>query len=86
MNCNCLETVPKKITDHLSGLNPEWQIKDSGFVNTAYVFTTPTKTVIGLPFEVEYELQSKKGKTLSKKHKVSMFPTFCPFCGVKLED
>ena len=86
MNCDCIEKTQKNITEHIGGQNPDWNIIAVGFQHTSLVFTTPAREVVGLPFDIEYEVQSKKGKTLNKKHNVHIFPTFCPFCGVKTEN
>lgn len=57
----------------------------SGYDNTAYMFNNGGGTAIYLPFTMEYTIVKKDGTVSgTKKEKVSMYLSFCPFCGKKI--
>jgi hypothetical protein len=61
------------------------KIEDSYFTNRVYCFSKEgqcTSPII-IPFMVEYTRKAKgSGNIRTYKHKTSIKPSFCPFCGI----
>lgn len=88
-SCNCLAKSTKTVVDHLKNQlqeecrqTVEVNEKDSGYTNRVLTFTSGYKLM--MPFELKYtpiKANGEKGKEKTKK--ISVFPTYCPFCGKK---
>jgi hypothetical protein len=80
---NAIEHISKKLSERYSGF--ELNKEDSGYINKVLSFSTGGLHLI-MPFEVRYTFQKKDGtRSSGKVEKTSIFPTFCPFCGIKIE-
>lgn len=85
--CNCqtevLERVSNKIKTDILPKNamPETVVID--WENKAF---TSKGLVVGLPVAYEYQREKANGDVYKNKNKgtVSMFMSYCPFCGEKL--
>jgi len=84
--CTCIRESEKKISDHLIETHKLTDVDEFGYANKAFIFDSYQSSKIYLPFEVVYTPTKKDGtKGRDKTLKTNIFPTFCPFCGVKYE-
>lgn len=89
--CDCLEKTTKSLREKIKTdverehkVN-EW-IEPGKYQNKGFSLSGGPST-IGMPFTVEYRQQKTNGepaKNVTKKE-VNVYPTFCPFCGVKID-
>jgi hypothetical protein len=89
--CNCIEESVKKTTEHLTGLvnkhrNEIYELESSDYENKAFTFGEKTDLLIAMPFEFVYVRRKVNGMKENKftTMKVSILPTYCPFCGIKI--
>ncbi len=84
--CDCLKKSEERVKDHLVEQRGLVNVEEFGYDNTALTFGDNDSDIkIYLPFSVSHKPIKKDGSIGNlKTHKVSIFPTFCPFCGVKL--
>jgi hypothetical protein len=83
MVCNCIEEVQKKLTDMMVEQNSGCEVVESvRFENISWSFgKEKTEEILNNPVVGKYSI---KGKT--KKWKISMYPTFCLFCGKRIKE
>lgn len=89
--CDCISTLENELSEELTKQIEEkikvadWE--DEGFMNKAFALNGgPTR--IGMPFIMQYrrlKTNGEKEKNIQTKN-VTMYPTFCPFCGIKYEE
>lgn len=89
--CKCLEESENNAIDYISEKlqkrfkDVEIDKEESGYTNKVLSFSTGSWQLM-MPFEVRYTFEKKDGSRSSGKvEKTSIFPTFCPFCGKKIE-
>lgn len=89
--CKCLETtennaiatISTKLQKRFKAI--EVDKIESGYTNKVLAFSTGGWQLM-MPFELRYTFEKKDGtRSSGKVEKTSIFPTFCPFCGVKIE-
>ena len=78
--CNCIKNIEKKLTEKMKEQYPDFEvIEDVSFQNVSYLLDSGiivlNNPVLG---------RVKKGKQILK-FKTSMMPSYCPFCGEKLQ-
>jgi hypothetical protein len=86
--CNCIKEIPVKVLETLQKNKPESQISDVDFANQAFGFLDGgfTSSKVYLPIQYSISFRKKNGEMSKMQRKeVSMFASFCPFCGEKLE-
>jgi hypothetical protein len=84
MNCNCKEEIEAKLTERLKEQLPAGT--DHGTELQGYGFTLGGNAmqVRGfIPVNQSAMVPLKSGAMKLKKSSLSMFFSFCPFCGVK---
>ncbi len=87
--CTCRNDIEKKLLARVIEQKPE--AKDHAASLKGYVFGFKGNTLVMspvMPLEVTYEqeLKKKPGEYRTKKEKMNMFFSFCPFCGVNLKE
>lgn len=92
MKCNCIDKVENDLSEKLKSKHPDRTYRDldtwssDGIANTGYNIEAGTTSVY-FPFELRYTVPLKNGEPSAiRKHKVNLFPTFCPFCGINLTE
>lgn len=91
--CNCIEIQEKKIADHLSEKFPDREYdkelnswEGTGFKNKAIIYGSKGGIFLYQEFAIEYTFTKTNGeKSKPKKHTVNFNPSFCIFCGEKLD-
>lgn len=85
--CDCINTLPNKVAEHLKAKGAvTGPVKKCAFDNEALLLGDElTQQAIGLPVTVTYVHTSKAGNVTIKKAKSRVFPTYCPFCGIKVK-
>lgn len=78
--CNCIRENETKVAEHYTKQLGVPATAEVG--NVALVFGKVTVERPFLPYRVKAD---RPGYKSAKGKEVSMFFTFCPFCGVKLE-
>ena len=92
MTCNCLEEVEEEIKKLiLKEISDEigfQKITSSRFKHLPFlILDSKVSQKIAMPFIVEYERKAKtSGKVRTYKKETNIFPSFCPFCGVKYDE
>ena len=83
MPCNCINEVQEKLTKLMVEQNKGCEIvEEVTFSNTTFVFgKEQTMEILGNPVLGKYRINGKV-----KKWTMSMFPSFCPFCGKRLKE
>lgn len=88
--CDCLEKTEENLIKHLTErLGKDTTIQDvnideSGYVNKGLSLGAGWK--LFLPYAFKYTPTKKDGSAGKEKtFKTSIFPTFCPFCGLRFE-
>jgi len=81
MNCTCVSDLEKKLLAHFSEQGKyKKPVKGVRILGIAITFGR-NETKIRTCSSIEVELEGQK-----KKETISMFHTFCPFCGIKQDD
>jgi len=81
MNCTCVSDLEKKLLAHCSEQGKyKKPVKGVRMLGIAITFGR-NETKIRTCSSIEVELEGQK-----KKEMISMFHTFCPFCGIKQDD
>jgi hypothetical protein len=87
-NCNCLSSegdIAQKILEHLKEQNPDATIENGTFLNTGFSFDPGHEGQFSYsPFEyllTPVKKDGTQGKPVRKT--ISMYHTYCPFCGRK---
>lgn len=88
MECNCIEKSEAKILTHLRDKHPDWIIKDAHYKNKALMMDLePMRNCLYFEFGYEYSFPKVNGSMSKPKNMtVSITPSFCPFCGVKMNN
>lgn len=90
--CNCIKIVSAKLETKLKKqIGPiehnVYSFDQIGFNHQSLLFGTGefTGMAIGLPFSIEFYRKKKDGSraTARTKKEVTIFMTYCPFCGEK---
>lgn len=80
MTCNCIRDNESRLADHYSeqlGVPAKAEAK-----NVAFVFGSGVSERAYLPYAIKADKPGFKG---AKGKEISMFFSFCPFCGVSTE-
>jgi len=81
MNCTCVSDLEKKLLAHCSEQGKyKKPVKGVRVLGIAITFGR-NEAKIRTCSSIEVELEGQK-----KKEMISMFHTFCPFCGIKQDD
>jgi len=81
---NARKTLREKVESERAKVH-EW-IEEGDFLHKGFNLSGgPTK--IGMPFVIEYRIQKTNGEPAQNvtKRNVSLYPSFCPFCGKKYD-
>lgn len=84
--CDCKEQIESKLLAWLIKQEPEGKEHKMSLLGYGVVFQE--ETLIEKPFmecEASYVRQQKNGKLRIRKGVNKVFFSFCPFCGLKLE-
>ena len=82
--CNCIQEIENRLREKYAPKLPT--LKHVGFSNKALMLEgTVTGTVLFQPIDVDYTKTTKTGREQHKTEIVRMVPSYCPFCGEKLE-
>jgi hypothetical protein len=82
--CNCIQEIENRLKEKYAPKLPT--LKHVGFSNKAFIFKgNVTGTVLSQPIDVDYTQTTKTGREQYKTEIVRMVPSYCPFCGEKLE-
>ena len=85
MNCNCKKDLEAKLLERFKTSSPEAQDHSTEIKGYGFVMADGGMKVKGF-MEVEQRAAfpvKKTGVCKQKKVQMSMFFSFCPFCGVK---
>lgn len=86
--CTCFEDTLARVTDHVAkGIGEKYQDLKVSWQNEAFILSAADYLPVNPKILVEYRTFKKDDtprKNLTKKD-FSMFCTYCPFCGRKLE-
>lgn len=91
--CNCIDETSKKIIEKLKSDNPEKTYNESlngfmgtGFANQCVSFSENGGNKLYNEFRIESTFIKTNGDTSKpKKETISIYPSFCCFCGVKFD-
>jgi len=87
MSCQCQDELAKNITDRTQKMHPDWFDIKVKLLSYGLTMTDNNMAFRGfMPISIEAERPLKKGGTRVKKEKTSLFFSYCPFCGVKVND
>ncbi len=83
--CECRSDIEQRITDRYATRMPESREVDATLMGYAITFGDDLRVRAYMPVEIHHTATVKKtGVEKRKIEKVSMFFTYCPFCGEKL--
>ncbi len=82
--CRCREDIEAKLLDRHKNNSPDSRFHTAELRGYGFVLTDAGMREVGqMPIELTSEAPLKKGGFKLKKESMSMFFTFCPFCGEK---
>lgn len=91
--CQCLKESENKLFAHLKEqISKDAKVKsfdesESHYLNKGLVFTGDGGWKLYMEYQIAYIPVKKDGSDgVPKKKTVNIFPTFCPFCGVKMKE
>ena len=80
--CNCIEKIQDELTEKMIELNPDAEVVENvEFQNVSFCFGGGVDMFLLNPVWGKYKIGKK-----TRKFEVSMFPTYCPYCGEKLRE
>lgn len=87
--CNCIADFEAKLIDRVKEQNPTWELEEinhfdgTGLQNIAFTFGHGN--IVYNEFKVRYTFPKVNGEmSTPKTHKLSLYPTYCCYCGIKL--
>lgn len=91
--CNCIKEIEKKIIENLKETNPTKtyneelnRFEGTGFQNIALGMGANGGYKLYHEFKIESSFTKVNGdQSNPKKEAISIYPSFCAFCGVKLD-
>jgi len=86
MSCDCQNEIASKIADSQQEQHPDWSEIKVTLLGYALTFGSNLSSRGFMPLSIEAERPLKKGGSRLKKEKTNLFFTYCPFCGVKVND
>ena len=91
MICECTEKVCDNSLQNFKETHPKAIDPEITLVNEAIIFNRKEDSIVPedmlyIPLEINYHEKTKKGDIKSKKHKVHVLASYCPFCGKKLKE
>ena len=85
MNCDCRETIESKLLARFKEQAPDAQNHEASLKGYVLVLGASVREVGCMPIELTADRPLKRGGYKPKTDRMSMFFTFCPFCGKKYE-
>lgn len=82
--CDCIKDIETKVKQEI---NPKYsELKGVCFSNKSWLLEGKVKgAVLSQPITIDYAKTTKGGKEIWKTDTIQIVPTYCPFCGQKLE-
>ena len=88
-SCDCIKEVEAKSLNRIKDKNPGWDVDktnrwdDTGLMPVTHLFGYGDS--VAFEFKYRYTFKKVNGQTSNPRTgKISIIPTFCPFCGRKL--
>ncbi len=82
--CNCITEIEKRVKEEYAQQYPA--LRHVGFSNKALMLEGKvTGMTLFQPIDIDYIKIAKSGREQNKTEVVRMIPSYCPFCGEKLE-
>lgn len=84
MSCECMKRIEKMLTQKMKEKYPNGDVvEEVAFVNKTLTFDNEghTSVILGNPVLGKVRI----GKVI-RKFDTQIFPTYCPFCGKKIEE
>lgn len=82
--CNCRNDIEAKLLNRHKDNSPDSRLHTAELTGYGFIITDSGMKEVGqMPIELTCEAPLKKGGFKIKKERMSMFFTFCPFCGEK---
>jgi len=86
---DCVERIRKDSLsnfrkDHPKAIDPELWVENEGVIFKREGDTAVPEDILYIPMEIRYHEKNRKGNVKSKKYKVNVIASYCPFCGKKL--
>lgn len=78
--CDCIQEIEKRVKEEFAPKYPG--VKSIGFSNKAF---DGRGTILSQPIDIEYTRTTKSGREQNKTVTIRVTPSYCPFCGEKLE-
>lgn len=80
--CNCITEIEEKLTNIMVEQNSGCEVESPvSFKNVSWIFGEKSLMVLNNPILGKYRMGNKV-----KKWETEMIPTYCPFCGKKLDE
>ena len=82
--CNCRADIEAKLLNRHKENTPDARLHTAELKGYGFILADAGMREVGqMPIELTSEGQLKKGGFKLKKERMTMFFTFCPFCGEK---
>ena len=85
MSCDCRETIESKLLARFKEQVPDAQNHKASLKGYGLVLGASVREVGCMPAELTADRPLRRGGYKPKTDRMSMFFTFCPFCGKKYE-
>lgn len=85
MTCNCKTSIEAKLVEHFKRREPRAQNVGAELKGYGMTLGNTLEIVPCMEIAIQADMPLVKGSTKRKKITQTMFFTYCPFCGVKLD-